>query len=117
MKKLLFTLLFFGCTILVSAQNTPKVGDLLVINEPYAQTFSHVKFPKLNILTKRGKVANYKSVYRDQVIVDEVITKDDGTTYVMLKKKDGTKFFGYLSKVKANYAKALEAKEIMVVKS
>ena len=78
MRKLLFALLFFGFTISTSAQNTPEVGDDLIIKAPYAQTYKHVKFPKLNILTKRGKVANYKSVYNNLVIVDEVITKDDG---------------------------------------
>ena len=114
MRKLLFALLFFGFTISVSAQKTPEIGDALIINEPYAQTFKYVKFPKLNILAKRGKVANYKSVYNNHVIVDEVITKDDGSTYVILKKKDGSKFFGFLSKVKANYTKAIAAKEIAI---
>mgnify|MGYP006181853375 CR=1 FL=1 len=116
MKKILFILLFFGYTILASAQNTPKVGDLFVINKPYGQNYTHVKFPRLNILTKRGKVANYKSVYGNRVTVDDVITKADGSIYVMLKKKDGTKFFGYLNTVKAHYAKALEAKEILLLK-
>ena len=63
---------------------------------------------------KRGKIPNYKSVYGDTVVIKEVFTNDDGTVYVILKKKDGSKFFSYLSKVKANYAKALEAKEMAV---
>jgi hypothetical protein len=116
MKKLFFTLLFFGFTISMTAQDTPKVGDVLVINEPYAQTFNHVKFPKLNTLTKRGKVANYKSVYGDHVVISEVMTEDDGTTYVILKQKDGSKFFGIKTAVKANYTKAIEAKELSVIK-
>lgn len=116
MKKLLFTLLFFGFCFIVSAQKDPQVGDTFIIKEPNAQSFQYVKFPKPNILIKRGTVDRYKSVYGDTVVIDDIITKDDGTKYVLLKKKDGTKFFGYLSSVKANYTKALEANEIAMVK-
>lgn len=115
MKKLLFTLLFFGIYFISSAQNQPNVGDELMIKAPNGQTYNHIKFPKPNILIKRGKVGNYKSIYDNTVVIDEVLTKDDGTAYVILKKKDGTKFFGFLSKVKANYAKAIGAKELKVL--
>ena len=117
MKNIIITLLLFGFSFLVSAQDTPKVGDALIVKEPYGNTYKHVKFPRLNTLTKRGKLGNYKSVYGDHVIVDEVITKDNETTYVILKKKDGTKFFGYLSKVKANYSKSIASGELSIVKS
>ena len=116
MKKLLFTLLFFGFCFMVNAQNGPQVGDELIINSPNSESYTYVKFPKPNILIKRGTVDRYKSVNGTTVVIDEIIAKDDGTNYVVLKKKDGTKFFGYLSKVKANYAKALEANEITMVK-
>jgi hypothetical protein len=112
MKKLFFTLIFFGFCFMLSAQTEPKVGDELIVKEPYAQTYNYVKFPKLNILNKRGKVANYKSVYGATVVVDKVITNDDGTVDVMLKQKDGSKFFGLKTRVKADYAKAIEAGEL-----
>lgn len=115
MKKLFFTLLFCGFCFVLSAQSSPNVGDELVINE--TQSYRYVKFPKLNILVKRGKVANYKSVYGNTVVVDEVTTNDDGTKCVTLKKKDGSKFFGLKTKVKANYAKAIDAGELSLVKS
>ncbi|WP_045473746.1 hypothetical protein [Winogradskyella sp. PG-2] len=85
MKKSFFTLLFLGFYFLSFSQSEPKVGDQLVINK--SSTYNYVKFPKLNILTKRGKVANYKSVYGNLVVVDEVITTTDGSTYMILKKK------------------------------
>lgn len=94
------------------AQDAPKVGDVLEISEPYAQTFNHIFFPKTNILKKRGHMSGYKSVYGEEVVVSEIETKDDGTTYVILKKKDDTKFFGYLSEVKANYSKSLDSGEL-----
>jgi hypothetical protein len=116
MKKLLFTLLFSGICFLSNANNQPKVGDELVINEPIAQTYNYIKFPKPNILIKRGTVTGYKSVSKNLVVIKEVMTKDNGDHFVVLEKKDGTKFFGFLSHVKANYTKALKAQEIEIIK-
>ncbi len=115
MKNLLFVLLFLGFCFTSNAQDQAEVGDELTINEPYAQNFKYINFPKPNILIKRGKLGNYSSVYGNIVIVDEVITKDNGKTYVILKKKDGSKFFGYLAKVKANYNASIEAKELTIL--
>lgn len=112
MKKIFFTLLFFGFCFITSAQSEPKVGDELVINAQKGQSYNYIKFPKLNILNKRGKVANYKSVHGDTVVIAEIMTDKDNNTYVVLKKKDGSKFFGLNSTVKANYAKALESGEM-----
>lgn len=112
MKKLLFTLLFFGLCFSAQANNDPKVGDELIIKAPVAQTYNHIKFPKPNILIKRGTVTGYKTVLNTMVVVSSVSTNDDGSTVVELTKKDGSKFFGFLSKVKANYTKAIDANEL-----
>jgi hypothetical protein len=114
MKKLFFVLLFLGLCFSSYSQNEPKVGDELIINAPKSTTYAYIKFPKPNILIKRGKLANYKSVYGNIVVIDDVINKANGSTYVILKKKDGSKFFGYLTKVKAHYSKSIEAGEIVV---
>ncbi|MEO1030462.1 hypothetical protein [Winogradskyella sp.] len=114
MKKLFFTLLFLGFCFIALGQNEPKVGDVLIIERPSSHVYNYVKFPKLNTLTKRGKVANYKSVKGNIVVIDEIIEGKDGSTDVVLKKKDGTKFFGYLTTVKANYAKSIKAGEISI---
>ena len=110
MKKLIFTILCFGFYFLAPAQNAPQIGDELIINATETNAYNHIKFPKPNILIKRGVVTRYKSVSNETVVISDVITKKDGSSYVVLKKKDGTKFFGFLSKVKANYNKAIEAK-------
>lgn len=99
------------------AQNTPKVGDVLVVKSPTAQFYNHIDFPQLNTLVKRGKLASYNPVINNEVMVSEVITKDNGNTYVVLKKKDGTKFFGLQTSVEANYDKAIQAGELVIKKS
>lgn len=96
-------------------QNNPQVGDVLVINSPSGTQYNHISFPKLNMIAKRGKVANYKSVHGNHVVVKEVTTESNGNTYVILEKKDDSKFFGFLKEVKANYAKSLNSGEISVV--
>lgn len=84
----------------------------MVIKAPKNQVYQHIKFPKPNILIKRGTVTGYKDVKGNTVIIESVSTDDDGSYNVVLAKKDGTKFFGFLSKVNANYTKALAANEI-----
>jgi len=117
MKKLLITLSFILVCALSYTQEVPKVGDVLTIKEPSGQFYNHVSFPRLNILVKRGKVASYKPVIGNTVVVDKVIIDDDNKAYVILKKKDGTKFFGLKTTVKANYLRALKSGEIALAKN
>lgn len=119
MRKICY-LLFFAFSLSFANnnpfpnQNEPQVGDVLVINTPSGSDYNHIFFPKLNIIAKKGRVANYKSVHGNHVVVKEVITNSNGNTYVILEKKDNTQFFGFVKKVKANYTKSLNAGEISI---
>ena len=104
-------------SFVVNAQTEPKVGDVLIVKQPSNQYYNHVDFPKLNILVKRGKIASYKSEFESEVVIQDVKTKSNGDTYVVLSKKDGSKFFGLKTKVKANYNKAIEAGELKIKKN
>lgn len=112
MKKLLLILCFFSIGFVVNAQTEPQVGDVLIVKEPSGQLYNHVSFPQLNILVKRGKIASYKSEFNSEVVVKDVKTKSNGQTYVVLQKKDGSKFFGIKSKVKANFNEAIASGEL-----
>lgn len=121
MKKICYLLFFvFGISFAsenpLNNQNQPQVGDVLVINGTSITKYNHVFFPKLNFIAKRGKVANYKSVHGNEVVVKEVKQKSNGETYVVLEKADNTKFFGFLQKVEANYHKSLNSGEISETK-
>ncbi|MEP5255085.1 MAG: hypothetical protein ABJQ39_08525 [Winogradskyella arenosi] len=113
MKKLLFTLLSLGLFITGFAQDTPQIGDNLMVKSPASQSYKHIDFPKANILIKRGVVTRYKSVENEAVVIDKIETKNDGSVTVTLKKKDGSKFFGFLDHVEADYSKAIDAGELM----
>jgi hypothetical protein len=122
MKKLIY-LLFLVCAISFAntstasnpINNDPNVGDVLKINKPKNMSYKHIDFPKLNFIVKRGGLPNYNSVYRELVIVKKVIDKN-GDIHVVLERKDGKKFFGYLKQVTANYTESLDAGELVKVK-
>lgn len=114
MKKALITLVFICICVVSFAQSQPKVGDVLKVKTPSGQFYNHIDFPPLNILVKRGKLASYKPVIDTVVLVENVITKND-KTYVVLKMKDGSKFFGFQATAEANYQRAIDAGELVVV--
>jgi len=116
MKNFIFTLVFSVFTFISFGQNTPKVGDQLVVKSPKAESYKYVDFPKLNILVKRGQLASYNAVIDQVVVVDQVIELNYNTTTVVLKMKDESKFFNLYKTVKANYNKAIESGELVVLK-
>ncbi|MBU2940855.1 hypothetical protein KO494_15000 [Lacinutrix sp. C3R15] len=115
MKKIVVMVLFICVSLLSYGQSQPKVGDKLMVKAPSAQFYNHISFPQLNILVKRGKTSSYKPVIGSQVVVADVVSDDNNENYVVLKKEDGTKFFGLYATVKANYKKALQAGELVLV--
>ncbi|MGK0323298.1 MAG: hypothetical protein ACJARX_000291 [Psychroserpens sp.] len=67
-------------------------------------------------MKKRGVVNNYKSIYGNKVVIEDIKTKKNGTTYVILKKEDGSKFFNFLSQIEASYKKSIDAGELSISK-
>ncbi|MBP0902275.1 hypothetical protein ACFSKN_17310 [Mariniflexile gromovii] len=96
-------------------QNDPKIGDVLVINSTSNIKYNHIDFPQLNIIVKKGNVANYKSVHGKRVVIKEVVNHESGHTKVLLGNEDNTKFFGVVKHVEANYSKALSSGEMSKV--
>ena len=96
----------------MNTQNVPAVGDILVINATSNTNYNYIDLPKLNVIVKKGGIANYKSVHGNHVVVTDVKTKDDGDVHVVLEKKDNTTFFGITKQVKANYNKAISSGEL-----
>ncbi|TSE05064.1 hypothetical protein [Aquimarina algiphila] len=121
MKKILiFALLSFfiakGHGNTSNAQDPIEVGDILVIGKPSAQQYQHIHFPKTNFIIKKGGIPNYKSLIGERVIVTEVAQDKEGNRKITLKREDGRKFFNSISRVKINLEKALENKEVVLVR-
>lgn len=122
MKKICY-LLFFAIGFayandsnpLMNNQNEPLVGDVLVINATSNTNYNHIDFPKLNVIVKKGGLATYKPVHGNHVVIKEVETNKDGNVNVVLEKKDGSKFFGFVKQVKADYNKSISSGELSIL--
>lgn len=119
MKKHLFYLIilssfsFFSFTSNSSLiQEKPQIGDVLVISKNTSNNYKHIKFPKRNILHKRGAMANYNKVYGAEVVITEVKENKHGRIDVKLVRTDGKKFFNKIKSVTAIYHKAIESGEL-----
>ncbi|CAH8286389.1 hypothetical protein EV196_106274 [Mariniflexile fucanivorans] len=122
MKKIFYLLLLAGSFSFANntnptdfKQNDPKIGDVLVINSTSNVKYNHIDFPQLNIVAKRGNVANYKSVHGKRVVVKEVLNNDNGNTKILIENEDKSKFFGFLRHVEATYEKSITSGEMSKV--
>lgn len=89
-----------------------KNGDLLLINKKTNVPFDHLYFPKPNFIIKRGGIVNYKNLDGWTVRIDE-ISENGRSKLAPLNKK---RFFNLYVYVEANLVKALENKELVLLK-
>ncbi|GGK28373.1 hypothetical protein GCM10007962_23310 [Yeosuana aromativorans] len=122
MKKICYCLFLLASITLANnnidlSNSDPQVGDVLIINKTNANGYKHIFFPNLNIISKRGGLANYNIVEGNHAIIKKVETNKIGDVYVHLVRKNGKKFFGCIKKVRANYTKSLESGELSILKT
>ncbi|CAL66032.1 hypothetical protein GFO_1058 [Christiangramia forsetii KT0803] len=91
--------------------DTLKVGDILTIETPKNYQYSHLNLPKANFIIKSGEIVNYKKLPGTRVEITKIKTKNS-KTIVLLKRKDGKKFFGSFPSIRASYKKALASGEL-----
>lgn len=94
------------------AQEKPKVGDTLIVLKSKGENYKFIKFPKRNILIKRGALPSYESVINSEVVITKVLENKYGRIDVMLKRADGRKFFNKINSIKAIYQKAIDKGEL-----
>lgn len=120
MRYLTFYMAFAITIGFVNAQEqyTPIVeGEILVLSQPLSSSYHYIEFPRPNIILKRGAIANFNNLIGRKVIVERVITNEDGSKKAILKRKDGQNFFRFFPSVKANLDKALAKGELKPLKS
>lgn len=107
-------LIFLILSPTLSAQEIDevRVGEVLKIGIADTYEYSDVKFPKANFIIKKGEIVNYKKLVGTLVEVTEVKTNNNGNTVVILRKKNGEKFFGSFPEIRANYKEALASGEL-----
>lgn len=109
-----FFIFIFLITSVVAQPETEEVqqGEVLVIHEPVNYGYSHVKLPRANFIIKSGGTPDYNNLKGLEVEVAEVKTTRKGDVKVILKRRDGKKFFGSFPAISANYEEALNSGEL-----
>lgn len=116
MRKVIFLMTLLGSFAWVQGQVNGTIienGTVLTLGEPSAgTTYQHIHFPKRNFIIKRGGIADFKQLRGKKVEVEDVVSFENGTTKVVLKRKDGLRFFRFYPNVKADLEKALAVGEL-----
>jgi hypothetical protein len=110
-------MLLASIAMLRSQEKVHKVsrGDILTVGSPSGSTYQHIDFPRKNIIIKRGAIADFNNLLEIKVIVEHMAANKDGSTEVVLKRKDGHNFFRFYPFITANLDKALEKAELKVL--
>ena len=116
-RSLIFAVCFLAGGLALQAQQKQQVsvekGTVLTINEPVADQYRYVLFPRKNFIIKRGGIADMKSVYGKRVEVVDYSYTADGDTRVTLQRTDGKKFFRNFKTVEAYLEDALNSGELV----
>jgi protein involved in polysaccharide export with SLBB domain len=115
-RNILFALCFLGGGFTLLSQQKQQVtiekGTILTIDEPVADEYRYILFPRKNFIIKRGGIPNMKFVYGKKVEVVDYSYTADGDTRVTLKRTDGKKFFRSYKTVDAYLEDALTSGEL-----
>lgn len=103
-------LLFTGTTTLAQA-TTVREGEAFQIEKPDGD-FQHIRFPRKNIIIKRGGLAHMGQVDGLTVVVERV-DRQNGRQVVVLRRQDGRKFFRNFKTVTAYWPEAMESGELI----
>ena len=113
MKKIIFSLVLICLfSLSLSAQGSVKVGDTFTIEEVAKDNYKYIKFPKANIVNKRGGVVDFNRLVGKTVEVTNVKEDKKGNTIATIKLASGKRFFKSHKYVKVNIDKALKSNEL-----
>lgn len=96
-------------------ENIVAEGDILVLGKAHNSDYSHIDFPKKNIIIKRGSIANFNALVGTRLVVQSFERDKDGMTKAVLKRKDGLNFFRFFPRVRANIEKAIQSGELKTI--
>lgn len=117
-KSAILLACLFSIGMLQAQENTDvvKKGTVLTLGTTTASGYQHIDFPRKNVIMKRGAIANFNNLEGRKVVVEDVRT-ENGTTEVVLKRKDGLNFFRFWPSAQASLDKAIASGELKLPKS
>ena len=108
----LIAICVFSNSIIAQTGAEIEKGEILKIGSSENFQYSDIKFPRANFIIKSGGRPDYSRLQGVEVVVSQVKKKDNSST-VILKRRDGKKFFGSFSEIKANYKEAIASGELL----
>lgn len=119
MRKSVLLLAFFLCLGgMLNAQDKENIvaeGDIVVLGEPESSGYSHIDFPRKNIIIKRGAIPNFNALIGERLVVQSLETNKEGITEAVLIRRDGMNFFRFFTKVRADIDQAIESGELKTI--
>ena len=115
MRKSILFMEFLFCVSMLNSQsirNSSVEGDVLILGEPSGASYTAIKFPRKNIIIKRGAIANFNALLGKKLVVEKIETNKDGVEISTLRRKDGLNFFRFFPEIKADLSKAIESGEL-----
>ena len=108
--KYVFVLVILSMQSAFAQERSVETGTVLEIIKPDGP-FRHLNLPRNNFIIKRGGIANLNALSGNLVVVTAV-KEVEGSKEIVLKRKDGRKFFRNYATISANWPEALEAGEL-----
>lgn len=119
MRKSIIFLSFLFCAFALHAQTTNYdivAGDILVLGQPSGSEYISIKFPRKNIIRKRGAIPNFNALLGKKLVVHQIDSTEKDEVIAILKRKDGLNFFRFFPRVKADISQAFESGELKISK-
>jgi len=116
MRKSLFILVFLSAIGISNAQEInplPTKGEIVRLGKPSGTRYQHIGFLRKNIIIKRGAIANFSHLVGKRLIVESISQNEDGSSKVILRRKDGLNFFRFYPTIEASFEQALEKNELV----
>ena len=101
-----------GLASAYSQSATPREGEELLLKLPESGSFEYLDVPRNNFIMKQGGIVDIEHLDNTIVVVDQVRETRQGTQLV-LKRKDGSRFFKSHRYLTASWPEVGESSELL----
>ncbi|TNF75091.1 MAG: hypothetical protein EP302_02285 [Bacteroidetes bacterium] len=105
-------ILALGTVSAYSQTTPPQEGEELVLKLPESGSFEYLDVPRNNFIMKQGGIVDIDQLDNTTVVVDQVRETRKGTQLV-LKRKDGNRFFKSHRYLTASWPEIAESNELL----
>ena len=105
-------IMMLGLVSAYSQSTPPQEGETLLLKLPESGSFEYLDVPRNNFIMKQGGIVDIEQLNNTTVVVDQVRQTRKGTQLV-LKRKDGNRFFKSHRYLTASWPEVAENNELL----